>query len=63
MKQVFISCDECNDDRAESYSVIIDKEADPSGNGYNNVYNHYDWCFECLIKYAQSHPNQKIVKN
>lgn len=63
MKHVIIKCDECQNDGAKSYSVIIDRIMDASGNSYENQYKHYDWCFECLIKYAQNNPSQKILEN
>lgn len=63
MIEKIIRCDHCNKGNAKSYLVVIDKEPDPSGNGYITVDKFYDFCFSCLINYVRKNKDYKILEH
>ena len=60
MKVTFLVCDLCgrgNDDgvKVKSYCINTDKEPDPSGNGYNIIWDYTDYCHDCHKKAVEKY--------
>lgn len=62
MIETIIKCDKCGKPGAESYSIIVGKEMDISGNGYTNNYEHIDLCFNCLKTWIKDN-DKEILEN
>jgi hypothetical protein len=55
MKITILSCDGCgrgidDDVKVSSYRIKRGKEMDPSGNGYNILWDYIDWCHGCYLR-------------
>jgi len=57
MKVTVTRCDGCQTTQGvEEYSIDCGTEMDPSGNGYNTIWEHKDWCWNCFKNYVMSSP-------
>lgn len=45
-----IICNNCYVNEAKRFTFVIGRESDPSGNGYNNITEEVDICFDCFYK-------------
>jgi hypothetical protein len=60
MKLESLQCDSCGClDDVLSYRFNFGSEMDPSGNGYNIIWEYQDFCDDCLEKYKDEH---KLLK-
>lgn len=63
MKIEQIKCDKCYKIvyKHISFRKFIKSEMDPSGNGYNNNYDYFDICYNCLIDFIKSNDDMEIL--
>lgn len=55
MKITLTKCDGCGStENVSEYKLDCGTEMDPSGNGYNTIWDHKDWCFDCFKKFILS---------
>ena len=54
MKVIQTKCDKCGKivDKFVPFCKPNGREADPSGNGYEQSYKQYDICYDCLINFV-----------
>lgn len=62
MIETIIKCDVCQNP-AKSYRAIVGKTMDASGNGYENDYKYFDYCFDHLLEFARKNPEIIILEN
>lgn len=61
MIERIIKCDICmTAANVKSYEVLVSREPDASGNGYENSYKRFDFCLKHLIEYARKNPEEDI---
>lgn len=53
MKETIIKCDGCSTtEKVDQYRINMGKEMDPSGNGYNTIWEYKDFCWNCFRNYS-----------
>lgn len=62
MIETIVKCDVCSKP-AKSYRMVIGKEMDASGNGYNDKNQYNDYCFEHLIEHVRMFPEHSTYEN
>jgi hypothetical protein len=55
-------CDVCKERDGEyHFREYLDKKPDPSGNGYNNIYEYYDVCRVCMLDFVRENKNVELI--
>ncbi len=64
MKETIVYCDVCGKNyNVKSYNIVVRKEMDASGNGYETQYEYKDLCFKCLLNYVRRNHEKEIFEN